>query len=529
MPHSVSHGIAPRLKPTWEDLHPWLLAATIVVHMGSRNMYWFTLGDVLAMLIPTLLPTSAVFLVLLLLRRRATHAALLTSWTCMLCAYYGLLFDRLERLPTGGGDFLRHGVLIAIGLGVTAVLWNLAGDLKRVSRFLSLMAAIVLIVISTKFGLMRARELQFQVTEVVQPSLTQLNTATEAARDPDVYYIILDGYGRGDVLQEFYDFDNSEFLDGLRQRGFYIADKSCTNYPKTAFSLSSSLNMRYHESFSPQAGYKPLAQLLRTHEVGRCFRERGYQLVHFNTYFMPTACSEISHLSLGEPTTWFPPGTPMMKLKLIQHSALRFVNGGDKGVIAAEHRRALSQLTEMPTLPGPKFTFCHLVAPHPPFVFNRAGQSDWNIDQNSRSAYIDQLIYLNHEVMNAIDAIKSKSKSPPIVIVQSDHGPGFCSAKTGEDPLVAYVQERVPILNAYLVPETLRESLYSTITPVNTFRLLLSECFGVNYEPLPDRHFTVRESGHPVILEITDKIHDGVPKPELLGPLLHSQATPSVP
>ncbi|MDP2776344.1 MAG: hypothetical protein Q8O48_01770, partial [Anaerolineales bacterium] len=40
---------------------------------------------------------------------------------------------------------------------------------------------------------------------------------------PDVYYIILDSYTREDFLEMVYDYDNSEFVEALQERGFYVA------------------------------------------------------------------------------------------------------------------------------------------------------------------------------------------------------------------------------------------------------------------------------------------------------------------
>ena len=513
--------------PKWEDAHPWLFSAMVIVSLGAQNTDWFTLTDVLSMLGPVLLPATVVFLVLLLVRRSARHAALMTTWISLLCFYYGALFDGLAKIPAGGGAALCHVVLISIGVGVTAVIWHLTGELKSLAKFVSLTAAITLVAFSAKFGMILAREPRLPPIDLTQTSATRPEVASEDVGRPDIYYIILDAYGRGDVLQKFYEFDNSEFLDGLRQRGFYVADKSSTNYPGTAFSLSSSLNMRFHESFSAQGGYKSLAQMLRTHEVGRRLRERGYQLIHFNTSFVPTSCSDISHVSLGEPTTWLPAGTRMLKIQLVRHSALRFFDGGDRGILAAQHRRAFRELAEVPLLPGPKFTFCHLVTPHAPFVFKRDGQTDWEIDQSSGKSYVDQVIYLNQEVTRAIDAIRAKSTVPPIIIVQSDHGPGYNSSKAGSDLLEVWVQERVPILNAYLVPDSMRSSLYPTITPVNTFRLLLSQCFGFDYAPQPDRNFMIHQAIWPNILEITHNVHDGIPESGLMSPTVVSQTNAS--
>ena len=67
--------------------------------------------------------------------------------------------------------------------------------------------------------------------------------ATAPARNlPDVYYIILDAYGRADSLKTFYGYDNTPFLQALEQRGFYIARHSRANYDQTPLCLASALN-----------------------------------------------------------------------------------------------------------------------------------------------------------------------------------------------------------------------------------------------------------------------------------------------
>src|SRR5262249_55856944 len=76
---------------------------------------------------------------------------------------------------------------------------------------------------------------------------------SQSETTPDVYYIILDGYARADTLKRECQFDNSEFLEQLRSRGFYVADQSCSNYPMTFMSLASSLNMSYLDNAMTQA------------------------------------------------------------------------------------------------------------------------------------------------------------------------------------------------------------------------------------------------------------------------------------
>ena len=51
------------------------------------------------------------------------------------------------------------------------------------------------------------------------------------------------------------------------------------------------------------------------------------------------------------------------------------------------------------------------------------------------------------------------------------------------------LREPFSILSAYLVPDKVRRRLYNKISPVNSFRILLTELFGAHYKVLPDRSY----------------------------------------
>lgn len=59
----------------------------------------------------------------------------------------------------------------------------------------------------------------------------------------------------------------------------------------------------------------------------------------------------------------------------------------------------------------------------------------------------------------------------------------------GSDDIPTVYWERMGILNAYLVPDTVRSSLYPEISPVNTFRLILNYLTEADHELLADRSF----------------------------------------
>jgi hypothetical protein len=143
----------------------------------------------------------------------------------------------------------------------------------------------------------------------------------------------------------------------------------------------------------------------------------------------------------------------------------------------------------------PTFTFVHIVSPHHPYVFDRDGNKLKTYDKRfdkpdswyNREGYINQLIFINKKTKETVYNIISQSESPPIIIIQSDHGPG---AVAGTDTVSKEMFEvRMGILNAYYLPEKGNKILYESITPVNSFRKIFNHYFGANYQILEDKSY----------------------------------------
>jgi hypothetical protein len=90
--------------------------------------------------------------------------------------------------------------------------------------------------------------------------------------------------------------------------------------------------------------------------------------------------------------------------------------------------------------------------------------------------YLDQITFLNQRILAIVDDIIQDSRVPPVIIIQADHGP----------PRTEHTPKRLPILNAYYLPDGGNELLYPSITPVNTFRVIFDYYFGTNFGLLDD-------------------------------------------
>jgi hypothetical protein len=155
---------------------------------------------------------------------------------------------------------------------------------------------------------------------------------------------------------------------------------------------------------------------------------------------------------------------------------------------------AVRWLPEIADIKGPTFTFSHIFQPHPPYIFYRDGKIRADGNQFSGLAfdneyYIEQLIWVNKVVEGVVGDILSRSSIEPIIIVQGDHGSHNSLGTPSANPNAQSIIERSGILNAYYLPERCRSGLYPSISPANSFRVVLNSCLGTDFDLLEDRSY----------------------------------------
>jgi hypothetical protein len=160
---------------------------------------------------------------------------------------------------------------------------------------------------------------------------------------------------------------------------------------------------------------------------------------------------------------------------------------------------AFRHLQSIPDYEAPTFTFVHIVSPHYPYLFGPNGEAvnypepitfvEKQVVPGTESweQYRDQLEFISSQLIETIDVILANSDQPPVIIIQSDHGPA--TGLNWEQPAEPYLTDRSSILNAYLLPQACQADLYDGITPVNSFRIVLNCVLGTDYSLLEDRTF----------------------------------------
>jgi hypothetical protein len=458
---------------------------------------------------------SLIFSIMLLLILRIfvrdwQRAAVACSLLLFLFFSYGYVYDYLERHPVFGLALGRHRWLAPIWLGLAIVaVWWAARRLRDVSNVSS--ALLIIGVVALAFPLVQTAlfevRLASSASSVRQPGTGEAHLQyTRGKQPPDIYYIILDAYAREDMLVKDISYDNASFLAQLGELGFYVADCSQSNYAQTELSLGSSLNFDYLSSLgdhfiSGNTDRSDLWPLIKHGRVRQELEKLGYTIVAFETGYYWTQLEDADvYLSSSTFTMSMAEsfeGINSFEVMWLETTGgLILADGLNKlpKAIAPDlhypnrrHRQRveydLSQLKNLPlSVQSPKFVFVHMVIPHDPFVFGPNGE--WvtypkDIDPETyKIAYRDQVIYLNSRLIPLLKSILDDSSTPPIIILQADHGHGL-SSHSG----------RMKIFNAYHLPGGGDQQLYETITPVNTFRVIFNYYFAGDFDLLEDASY----------------------------------------
>ncbi|MFA9491114.1 MAG: hypothetical protein ACERK1_07780 [Anaerolineales bacterium] len=530
-------------------LTPFLFAVFPVFNLLEYNLGEVFAQDAIRALVISVFLAALLLLICYLIVRSWVKAAIMASILLLAFYSYGHLYNEIKVWNIGGYIIGRHRYLLPAMISIVALIWfgiirvRDEATLIKILKWMFIASVVLVVIPVFEIGFYHQDELgeMFHAEEnevsVIQP--IQMSNA----ENPDIYYIILDGYTREDILEEHFAYDNSSFIDSLERRGFYVASESNSNYAQTGLSMASSLNMEYVNYISDTEGKSStnrrlLNEMIASSKTAELLKSLGYRTVSFESGFVSAG--------FHEPDIFFAPDYSETQQKfallsglnlnefegiLLSTTALRgifdlYVQGQNeaKGTISDFHHqkhrmRVLQTFSNMETVPdleGPFLVYAHVISPHPPFIFGPLGEevemagvythkdAGCCTKEEYIEGYTDQLSYISKITLLTIDRILVASDPPPIIIIQGDHGPA--SSLDWQSPTETSIAERVSILNAYYVPEYDQTAFYPSITPVNSFRLLFNTYFGTGYPILEDKIYFSPWSRPYDFVEVTDQV-----------------------
>ena len=495
-----------------------LLAAFPVLYLYAYNISEMNFGQALLPLAICVAGAFLLWALLTLLLRDGRKAGISVALFLLFFFSYGRIY---ELLNTWDVFVPKHAYLLSIML----FLWGYCvyfisrakRDFRTTTSLLNAIAVVLIFINIANISIYQITKPKLTASEPVKAASAADNVTGAAQTRPDIYFIILDEYSHPDTMKEYYNYDNSQFMKSLEDAGFFIAYKSRTRSLWTPQAISQVLNMEYltpgwiwdGKNKDKDYGYvelpftkgdypgdppwsEPNYRRYAYNKVAELLKAKGYKYVYFGNQvdegrwesYMKDAADLYYNYYQSTSTPWISEFQRILwKTTMLNPFYYRLVGSQYETSYSRCVLNTLAHLKAMPSLDSPKFVFAHIYCPHAPLVFGPNGEYidpiNWE-NLKDKEFQLGQYIFISREIKKVVDEILEKSKTPPIIVLQSDHSyRSHLTRGIGSE-------EWRKILNAQYLPDGGKERLYDSVSPVNTFRLIFNYYFGTSYPLLED-------------------------------------------
>ena len=213
--------------------HPFLIALYFPLFLYSINIDRYSAPVTFLPALILQITTIIVFGLLLLIFKDKHKAALLLSVNLLLIFSYGSCYALLkgcyhEKL---GGILGAQKIILLFDFTVNILLlwafWKTTFKWSKVSSWLNRISCVLLIFPTLQVVKVTIFDKPKKFTVNISANEKMLhNFKTNFAYGtlPDIYHIVMDAYPRNDVLKEAYNYDNSSFINYLRNNNLYLVE-----------------------------------------------------------------------------------------------------------------------------------------------------------------------------------------------------------------------------------------------------------------------------------------------------------------
>jgi hypothetical protein len=446
----------------------------------------------------------------------------------------------LKIIPHHFRTDFTQSVVLFIGMAILAgaVAWTIRwllrhfARLQKVEPYKVLLFAVVFIFgiqavhsASRYFHMRKQLSYHYPVQALGKPNATTVSK-------PDIYYLLFDRYGNKEQLEKNFNFDNSDIYSFLASKGFANRPDASANYPFTMSSVSSTMAMNYfpqfEEMFSKNDNWQtafPYRSILNDPPIAQELKQNGYQYnqlsswwdftrvgikadsnpdesfrlrVFGKAFYLTDLQRDIVNKSILSP--WLKKGVGFGKSTALKYDLDR--NPRENFEAQMSSLRDIAGRTDKSK---PQFSFAHLLAPHPPYVFNADGSwpsydgeaNDNGVDETIK--YKNEATFVNDQIKDVVSYIQLHDPKA-VIVIQADEGPypkqfrGPLSPEHFYDPLKLpqdKMRQKFGVFASYYLPGDDNSNAASQIdASVDTFRVILNNYLGYNLVLLPDCHFS---------------------------------------
>jgi len=488
-----------------KTVFPWyifLLPFFYILHVYNEYFGILNITIALRFLSYYLLLSISIFLISVLLFRNSAKAGILTILLLIFFFFFGPIHDFLKSLHLTAflvsyTFLLSLALLLFVFLTVRLRKKNVPVKANRFFLYLFMLFC----ALETGITLFYIFSNKIKKTDPAgnNQALTPRLNIKGKKQMPDIFFIVIDAYTSSKALKKYFNFDNSRLDSSLLNAGFFISTNSQSNYNATLFSIGATFNLQYFNCYIEKTPYNTFRwiQGIYTYKnslLPELLEKNGYDIINQSLFDIKNhpikvepLFEEYTTLSMYHATLWGRIRRDILWNLMVKLPGYRKKRPAGQDFIKRNNINYTNFLMELGRETNtPKFVISHVLIPHGPAYVDRNGHprmvSDEDlIDKNHDELYLEQLIFVNTWIDSLAKAVTTTSRTRPLVlIIEGDHGNRY--AKWGR----SIREKQFMNLNSYYFSDKDYSMLYDSISPVNSFRVVLNKYFQAGLPLLKD-------------------------------------------
>jgi len=490
-------------------VHPFLFSLFPILFIFQYNIHEVPSQDIFLPLFISFIVVLGLWIILRFFIG-GKKAGLITSLVVMLFIIYSNLHTFILNTDS---EFSFLGRTMILGVVFLTLLIVGIVYLVKTKRIFDNFNSITNVVALSLIGFLVVSISVYYIENPVDASTTYFlnelpSSVNNISGKPDIYYFIFDEYSGNITLEKDFNYDNSDFLNELRKRGFHIPDVSYSNYPNSTESIASTLNMGYLDILTEILGKDSkdmrLPTEIKDNSLAMNFLKlHDYKIISFYGGLDAAGTSKLVSEKL---CSLMGINNDLRTKVILTYLPITYLNND---LIHGHHREKIECIfSTLPNIKGseeePVFVMAHLMFPHHPYIYDSEGnpveaEKEWK----DKEAYLEQLQYANTKILEVVDKTLENSTREPVIIIMSDHG--FRPGIDWKNPSDENYRAGFNNLGAYYLPNQM-DDLPETISGANVFRIVFNSYLGTEYEMLEDKHFWFDPDMPFIYTDVADKI-----------------------
>lgn len=485
-----------------------LLPVFYIVHGYNDFFGFFPVPFIFLNLIIILLSLAALYLIAGLAFRNKRQTALFSFWALLIILIFGSIHDELRKIFHTGFFSRYMFILPLLFLLFIFIFLRLKKSNSLFHRSFLFLNLLFLFFFFHELVMGSANFVHYKKGSYLLDNrftaLAGFKTQTQLpdSAKPDIYFLVFDAMPSTKAMKISWKYDNGLLDHFLQNEHFFMSENSKSNYNLTVLSVSSTFNMEYTPPVDLSQNetkmyFKASASIL-DNSLTRILAKEGYDISQFqgisfinkdwsgSLFFKDMLYMNYFYQTLPgrmyRDLRW---NLSRLHLKAIENYTLSKYEKRNKES-EADLQRTIEMVKKSCSFQKqkPRFVFAHFQLPHDPYIYDSNGirkpvkETIQLNEEDQPKAFIEQVKYANRLINDLVTFIKATNKKNTVILIEGDHGFRNIYGKEG---YMIYDN-----LNSIYFPDGDYRSLYPSISPVNSFRVVLNKYFTANLPLLKD-------------------------------------------